>query len=114
MAWLNDIADWRGLRQALEWLSIRYFKLFNSGLPMTDQIHNMGLTEGVLEKLLDSIMFKVCPSIGLCDATTTLLVGLFTVENEFSWFSSLWTLQDVFLRLELFFLQQQIRCFDCF
>ena len=101
MAWLNDIADWRGLRQALEWLSIRYFKLFNSGPPMTDHIHNMGVTEEVLENLLDSTTSRVDMSIGLCDGTTSLPQGLTTVNNMSSWFSSLWTLQEAFLRPDM-------------
>lgn len=89
MAWLNDIADWRGLRQALEWLSIRYFKLFTSGLSMTDHVHNMGVTEEVLDALLDRTTSRVDMSIGLCDAIPSLPHGLCMVKNQSSWFFSL-------------------------
>lgn len=65
MAWLNDVEDWRGFRQALEWLSIRYFKLFNAGLSMKDHIHNMGVTEEVLENLLNSTTTMADMSVGL-------------------------------------------------
>lgn len=101
MAWLNDIADWRGLRQALEWLSLSYFKLFNSGLPMQDQIHNMGVTEEVLENLLDRTTSSVDMSIGLCDAMKEFGHDLYHVKNGSSWFSSLWTLQEALLRPDM-------------
>ena len=76
VAWLNDIADWRGLRQALEWLSIRCLKFFNSGLSMIDEIHNMGVTEAVLKKLLGSTTSRVDTSIGLCNGTKHWSKGL--------------------------------------
>lgn len=119
MAWLNDVADWRGLRQALEWLSIRYCRLFNSGLSTRGCNRDMGVTEEVLEKMLNSATSKVDTSIGLCDATRTseeLVVlkpdqvindatrisdGAVVLRDQSSWFSSLWTLQEGFLRPDM-------------
>lgn len=101
MTWLNDTTDWRGLRQALEWSSIRYFKLFNSSLSTTNHIHNMGVTEEALEKLLNSTMSRIDMGIGLCDTTPLLTHRIRARKNISSWFSSLWTLQEAILRPDM-------------
>ena len=101
IAWLNNVEDWRGLRQALEWLSIRYFKLFNAGFSMKDHIHNMGVTEEVLENLLNSTTTMADVSVGLCNVTRESTLETRLIMDLSSWFSSLWTLQDAFLRPDM-------------
>lgn len=101
MAWLNDIENWQGLHQALEWLSICYFKLFNSGLSMTDPIHNLGVTEEELDRLLNSITSMADMSIGLYNWTRELPQGFLGLADLSSWFFSLWTLQEAFQRPDM-------------
>jgi hypothetical protein len=88
MIWLNDISGWRGLQAALQWLALRYLSI---SCPTVYTLHEeFAKATHEAEK-------------------TTQLFGSFSItetdvhigSDPAGWFTSLWTLQEAFLRPEM-------------
>jgi hypothetical protein len=89
IAWLNDVQDWKGLRDTVEWLSMYY-------------LQNRGVDDD-----------EVLPDI-ITDRGTGLVLAESFDGDELTpgnWFTSLWTLQEVCLRPDMLMCTKEFEVF---
>ncbi|KAG8526664.1 uncharacterized protein KY384_008093 [Bacidia gigantensis] len=92
--WLNDIDDWSGIQLGLQWLALQYLQV--SAPTLYD-------VEATLKELQESPDFSTELFESFEHASSTTGTG----QKPSGWFTSLWTLQESFLRPEMIFCNRQ-------
>ena len=92
VAWFNWIPDWKGLQSTLEWFGLMYAHCNEPGSFILEEAfaNSFSMAE-------QSTHLLIYPEHNLDTYPSNILAA-----SPSSWFTSLWTLQEVCLRLEMF------------
>ena len=108
VAWLNDVASWRGTEAVITWIGLNYLRDQSPPAPVTGKIPE---PDDIIIAALSQVEASMPDSCGLVTyVTRTAGPGEPDPDPEMrvpGWFSSLWTLQESMMRPDMLLVNEQ-------